>query len=239
MTHAPVYAHDPIEEIRTDVFMVRGTIRMKPLMYITRNMAIVRHAGELTLVDPIRLSEEGEKRLAELGTVKRILRLGPFHGVDDPYYVDRFQAELWAPGDSETHPEPAPDVRYGPETALPFPDAEIFRIEGTLQPEAALLLRRGPGLLLTCDAIQHYGDYRHNSVLARLLMPWIGFPRTTVIGPFWLKMMTPEGGSLESEFRRLLALEFDQLLSAHGSYLAAGAHASVQAAFDRAFPSGG
>ena len=98
-----------------------------------------------------------------------------------------------------------------------------------------MLLRRGAGLLITCDAIQHYGDYRHNSLLARLIMPFIGFPRRTVVGPIWLKMMTPEGGSLESEFRRLLELPFDQLLSAHGSFLAAGAHASVADAVDRAF----
>ena len=70
-------------------------------------------------------------------------------------------------------------------------------------------------------------------------MPWIGFPRTTLIGPFWLKLMTPAGGSLEGEFRRLLTLEFGQLLSAHGSLLRTGAHAAVQAAVDRAFPRSG
>ncbi|MHC4507073.1 MAG: hypothetical protein ACYTFI_27640, partial [Planctomycetota bacterium] len=84
--------------------------------------------------------------------------------------------------------------------------------------------------------IQHYGDYRHNSLLARLVMPFIGFPRTTIVGPVWLKLMTPEGGSLESEFRRLLGLDFDTLLSAHGSLLRGGAHAAVERAVDRAFP---
>ncbi|MGI9591645.1 MAG: hypothetical protein ACR2P8_09780 [Myxococcota bacterium] len=236
MAYGPVYPHDPIEEIGPDVFMVRGTIRMNPLIRITRNMAIVRHQGELTLVDPIRLSEAGERQLGELGTVKRILRLGPMHGVDDPYYLDRFQAELWAPGDSEAYPEPKPDVRFTPETTLPFPDAAVFAIQGTKQPESMLLLRRGPGLLLTCDAIQNYGDYRHNNLPARLLMPWIGFPKTTLVGPTWLKLMTPEGGSLDSEFRRLLTLEFDQLLSAHGSLLREGAHAAVERAVNKAFP---
>ena len=51
MADAPAYAHDPIEEVQTDVFMVRGCIKMNALMTITRNMAIIRHAGELTLVD--------------------------------------------------------------------------------------------------------------------------------------------------------------------------------------------
>ena len=103
------------------------------------------------------------------------------------------------------------------------------------QPEAALLLRRDGGLLVTCDCIQHYGDYRHNSLLARTLMPFIGFPRTTVVGPIWLKLMTAPGGSLESEFRRLLELPFERLLSAHGSLLGSGAREAVRAAVDRAF----
>ena len=237
MIDSPVYEHDPIEEIQTDVFMVRGCIKMNPLMTITRNMAIVRHAGELTLVDPIRLSASEERRLEALGTVKRILRLGPMHGVDDPYYVDRYAAELWAPGPSEAHPEPKPTLTVDAKTAFPFPDAELFCFEGLKQPEAALLLRRGPGLLITCDAIQNYGDYRHNNLFARLLMPFIGFPKTTIVGPIWVKMMTPEGGNHESEFRQLLELEFDQLLSAHGSLLETGAHEACERAVDKMFSS--
>ena len=235
MPYAPAYPHDPIEEILPDVFMVRGSVRMNALMRITRNMVIVRHAGELTLVDPIRLNAEEEGRLRELGEVKRILRLGPLHGLDDRYYIDTFQAELWAQAVSQTYPEPPPDRIVSAGAELPFPDGELFCFEGLNRPESVLLIRRGVGLLVTCDAIQNYGDYRFNNWLARTLMPWIGFPRTTLLGPIWLKIMTPEGGSLESEFRRLLELPFDQLLSAHGSLLRTGAHAAVEAAVERAF----
>jgi len=235
-SHPPYYPHDGVEEIASDLFMVRGSIRMNALMSISRNMAIVRHAGELNLVNPIRLDEPGERALLELGDVKRILRLGSMHGVDDPYYVDRFGAELWAPGDSQTYPEPVVDRLLAPDQPLPFPDGEVFPFVGTVQPECVLLLSRDPGVLLTCDGIQHYGDYRHNSFVARVVMPWIGFPKTTIIGPFWLKVMTPDGESLASEFERLLSLDFDRLLSAHGSLLASGAKASVTAAVRKAFP---
>jgi hypothetical protein len=236
MSYAAAQPHDPIEEIAPDLFMVRGSVRMNPLMRITRNMAIVRHGGELSLVDPIRLEQAEEGRLETLGTIRRILRLGPLHGLDDAYYVDRFGAELWAPGPSTAYPEPAIDRILRPGDDLPFADADLFCFEGTVQAESALRIRQRGGVLLTCDAIQHYGDYRHNSFLARTVMPFIGFPKTTVVGPIWLKMMTPQGASLEGEFRRLLDWEFDQLLSAHGSLLRSGAHASVRAAVDRAFP---
>ena len=236
MSHSPAYPHDPIEEISADLYMVRGSVRMNALMRITRNMAIVRHQGELSLVNPIRLDEQGERQLLALGDIKRILRLGPMHGLDDPYYVERFGAEFWAQGESETYPEPKIEQKLAADRPLPFPDAELFAFEGTKQPESALLIRRNPGILLTCDAIQHYGDYRHNTLLARLVMPRIGFPKTTVVGPIWLKIMTPKGGSLRSEFERLLTLDFDGLLSAHGSLLRSGAKDSVTKAVRKAFP---
>ena len=237
MSDSPIYPHDPIEEIQPDVFMVRGSIKMNALMTITRNMAIVRHNGELTLIDPIRLSAAEEKRLDELGTVKRVLRLGPMHGVDDSHYIERYGAELWAPGSSQAFPEPKPSLVFDETTPPPFPDAQFFCIQGLKQSEAVLVLKRGNGLLITCDAIQNYGDYRYNNWFARLVMPLIGFPKTTIVGPMWVKMMTPEGGNLESEFRRLLDLEFDQLLSAHGSFLETGAHEACEQAVGKMFSS--
>lgn len=237
MPFPPATPHDPIEEIAADLFMVRGSFRFNPLMRITRNMAIVLDRDELSLVNPIRLDDATERELLALGEVKRILRLGPMHGLDDPYYVERFGAELWAQAESESYPEPKIAQKLAADRPLPFPDAELFEFAGTKQPESALLIRRDPGILLTCDSIQHYGDYRHNTLLARLVMPRIGFPKTTVVGPIWLKLMTPEGGSLKPEFERLLGLDFDRLLSAHGSLLERGAKDSVAAAIRRAFPS--
>ena len=234
--YAPIYPHDPIEEIAQDVFMVRGSIKVNALLRISRNMAIVRHDGELTLVNPIRLDVAGEEKLRSLGTVKRIMRLGPFHGVDDPYYVNTFKTEFWCQPGGTTYPQPAINVEMQPAVSLPFPDAQLFCFNGTLQPESALLLQREKGLLLTCDAIQHYGDYNHNNLPARIVMPFMGFPKTTLVGPIWLKLLTPEGGSLKPEFERLLTLDFDALLSSHGSFLAHGAKAGVQTAVEKAFP---
>ena len=210
-------------------------MRINARLHISRNMAIVRHAGELTLVNPIRLRATEEDELRRLGVVKRILRLGAFHGLDDPYYVATFQAEFWCQPDSTIYPVPKADQTLTLAEEFPVPDAKVFCFQGTLQPEAALLLERAGGVLLTCDAIQHYGDYRHHNLPARLLMPLIGFSRTTIVGPFWLKRVTPVGNSLEGEFRRLLAHDFDHLVSAHGSALRGGAHAAVTAAVNRAF----
>ena len=230
--------HDPIQALTDRLYVVRGAMRMNPVLRISRNMGVIRHGNELTLVNPVRLSPEGESELGKLGTVKRILRLGAFHGIDDPWYKHRFGAELWCGPGASAYPEPSADRSLEAGTALPFPDADLFCFNGTKQPEYALLLHDPPGILLTCDAVQHYGDYSHNNLMARLAMPFIGFPKTTVLGPFWLKMMTPEGGSLRGEFDRLLELDFDALLAAHGTYLPSGAKAAVRRAVDKAFGGG-
>jgi hypothetical protein len=235
MSYPPIYPHDPIEEIATDVFMARGSIRLNPIMRITRNMAIIRDAGELTLINPIRLNAAGEAQLKSIGEVRRIIRLGSFHGVDDPYYVEQFGAQFWSQSGGTTYTQPPIDQILTSDSKLPFADAELFCFEATKQPESALLLNRDNGILLTCDAVQHYGDYRMNNLPARLLMPLIGFPKKMIIGPLWLKFMTPEGGTLKDEFQKLLNLKFDALLSAHGSFLPSGAHAAVSGAFDSVY----
>jgi hypothetical protein len=227
--------HDPIEEIAPDIFMVRGSVQVTKRIQTSRNMAIIRHNGELSLINPIRLTEEGERDLKELGTIKNIIRLGCFHGMDDPYYVDTFGAQMWSQEGGETYPEPAPQVVLNADTQLPFPDAQLFLFDKALQPECALFLQRENGILLTCDSIQHWGDYRFVTWFARFLLPFNGFPRTTLIGPFWLKVLTPEGESMEDEFNRLLELEFDTLLSAHGSLLETGAREAVEKAVKKAF----
>ena len=234
-TYPPAYPHDPIEEIAPDVFMARGSIPLNAMMKITRNMAIVRNGSELTVINPIRLNPVGEAQLAELGEVKHVLRSGPMHGVDDPYYVDTFNATFWSLKGGTTYTQPDIDEELTEGGPLPFPNAELFCYRTTVQPESAILMKTDKGLLLSCDAIQHYGDYRHNNLPARLLMPFIGFPKTTIIGPVWIRIMTPEGASLKGEFERLLNLEFDALLSAHGSFLQTGAKAAVQKAFDKVF----
>jgi hypothetical protein len=183
----------------------------------------------------VRVSAKVEAQIAKLGQIKHVIRLGCFHGVDDPYYVEKFGAQMWAQLGGTTYTVPKIDKELDSVAPLPFDNAEIFEFAGTTQPESALLIKRGTGILFTCDAIQNYGDYSYNNIAAKILMPFIGFPRTTIIGPIWLKYQTPEDETLEPEFRRLLGLKFDRLLAAHGTLLKTGAHAAVERAVNKVF----
>ena len=234
-SNTPIYPHGNVEEIAEDIFMLRGSIKMNSLLRLTRNMGIIRNGDELSLINPVRVSAKVEAQIAKLGQIKHVIRLGCFHGVDDPYYVEKFGAQMWAQLGGTTYTVPKIDKELDSVAPLPFDNAEIFEFAGTTQPESALLIKRGTGILFTCDAIQNYGDYSYNNIVAKILMPFIGFPRTTIIGPIWLKYQTPEDETLEPEFRRLLGLKFDRLLAAHGTLLTTGAHAAVERAVNKVF----
>ena len=233
--YAPAMQHGPIEEITNDVFWVQGSIQLAPGIRLMRNMVIVRSGEELTLVSPVRLSPGGEAELKRLGTVRHVVKIGFFHGVDDAFYLERFSATYWAlPGGTRAE-DPTPDKELRPDS-LPIPDAELFEFRDTKDKEGALLIRRAGGILITCDSVQHWSNTRGCSFPARLVSHLIGFRRRPAqIGPPWRKRMTPKGASLKSDFDRLTQLDFAHLIAAHGHPLRDTAkqdlEATVQATF--------
>ena len=236
MDFPPVYPHDPIARIGDDLFWVHGSIKFNALMTISRNMAIVKSGAELTLINPVRLNEAGLAALDALGAVRHIVRLGAAHGLDEPFYVARYKPLVWRQEGRGRYPAPPIDRVLSEGGPLPFDGARLVGFADANFAECAIALARGKGVLLTCDSLQHYGDYSNNNFIARVAMPLVGFPKTTLVGPIWLKHATPAGGSLRADFGRVLALDFDALLSAHGTFLASGAHAAAKLAVDKAIP---
>lgn len=96
MRYPAAMPHGPVEEPFEGVCTVRGTSRVAPFLSITRNMVNVRSAGELTIIGSVRLSLPAERALERLGTVRHLVRLGHFHGLDEGYYVKRYAPTVWA-----------------------------------------------------------------------------------------------------------------------------------------------
>lgn len=238
MTHPDALPHDLPLAIGDNLFVVHGCVRMNAIVRFSRNMVVVRDGDDLTLIDPVRMDDAGLAALEDLGTVKHVLRLGPMHGIDDPFYVDRYQAEFWAFADGTTYTTPTPTHALSEGGDLPFPGAELFAFKHMTQTEGAILITEGPGTLVTCDGIQSYATppHRpHTNVVTNLLMPLIGFPKETLIGPVWMKALVTDREGMHNEFKRLLELDFDRLIAAHGTFLATGAHRAVQAAVGKMF----
>jgi hypothetical protein len=228
VTFPPPELHAPLEKIFDDVYFLHGSVRMGPGMRINRNMVAIRNEGELTLVNPVRLADDGE--LDALGEVKHVVRIGAFHGMDDPYYLARYEATFWSQERAD-QPEsaPKPDVVIREDGDTPMPDAKFFIFREAQYPESAFLLERHGGVLVTCDSVQHHVDKTNCSLVAKAAMSAMGFMRPMNIGPPWRKKMTKEGGSLEPDFRRLLELEFDHAAGGHGQFCRGGAKDKLSA----------
>lgn len=225
--YPPAYPHDPIKELFPDVYLLHGSIRMGPGMRMNRNMLILRQDGQLTLINPVRMSDEGLKTLDALGSVVRVIRLGDFHGLDDRFYVERYRAQFWCQAGQGSYKVPAADVVFDAATQSPIRGTSFFVYENALFPEAAILLAQHR-LLIATDSLQYYSDFRFFSGFTKLVFKLLGFKAGLNIGGPWIKRVTPKGGSMKPDFDRLLALDFDAVIGAHGGLLARGAKEQVR-----------
>lgn len=229
MSHPAPMPHGEPQALVEDVFWMLGSVRMAPGVVINRTMVILRHAGELTLINAIRPGDPAV--LDALGAVKHIVRIGT-HGMDDAWFAEHYGATTWAP---EGLPA---DRMLGPATEQPVPWMKTFRFAHTNTPELAILLDRDAGVLVTCDSVQNWPDTEGCSAMAKVATWAMGFnARPAQIGPPWRKRQTPEGGSLRPDYCALLKMDFDHLVGGHGKPLMGGAkealRATVEATFQR------
>jgi len=232
--YAPAYAHDPIEVLFENVFWVHGSIKIAPGMTMNRNMIILRQVNDLILINPVRLNLHEEEKLCSLGSVKKIIRLGDFHGLDDQYYVDRFKAEFWCQKGQSTYKSPTPNTIIEENTLSPIENSEFFIFSTAKYPEAALLLK-DHNLLITTDSIQNLTNWTHTTFLTKIVLKLMGFKKELLIGKPWIKRVTPKGGSMRDDFDRLLMLDFEHIIAAHGTLLRGNAKSELKQVVNKTF----
>ena len=218
--HPPALHHLPLRECFPDVWLAASAISMGiPLgmkIAFSRNMVAVRAPDGWVLLNPVRLSEAAEADLLAKAPIKHAVRLGTYHGRDDSYYVEKFGAEFWGVPGEQTYPEPRFSREVTEQGPFPIPGARIVIFKNATRAECVVCLPQHR-LLVTCDSVQHYENDTLISTLGKLVMRPMGFFKPCVIGPIWLKAVTPPGGSVRADFERVLALDFDHLISAHGT----------------------
>ena len=234
--YAPVEPHGPIDPLFEDVWRVNGSLEMKPTMRLARNMIVVRNGEELTIINSVRLDNATEAKLQALGTIAHVVKIG-LHGMDDAYYVDTFGAKMWALPGAHVSEGVTVTNELTADGGSPIPDLNVFVFALTNKPEAALLLERHGGLLITCDSVQHWEPSPRNSFVARLAMRLMGFMNAAQIGPPWLKIQTPAGGSARGDFDRLVALPFRHVIGGHGGLLRDDGPARLAETIERVFGS--
>jgi len=226
LNFSPAWSHGEITQIFDNVFVVTGTNIIThdgARLQSSRNMVIVRQDGELTLINSVRLSENGLKSLEHLGQIKNIIRIGAFHGRDDAFYQERYQAKLWAFSSMEfSHGERLDfDLKKG---MLPLADSELFIFTSTAFPEALILLNIHGGILISCDSIKNWtkrDQYFDKETFE--LMKRSGSIGEAKIDSTWVQAMKPS----REEIKKISQLQFMHLLSAHGEPLKNRAKAAV------------
>ncbi len=233
--YSPAWPHGELTPVLDELWYVMGTNRVHHAgvdLQTSRTMLVVREGDALTLVNTVRLDDDGLRALDALGSIRDVVRLGAFHGRDDPFYRDRYGARLWAvPGSAhaDQRPEDRPIAENG---ELPIAGATAHVFATARQPEAALRLERSGGVLVTCDAVQSW------AYVDRFFSPETGaaFEAAGLIGAArvpstWLEACAPDA----SDFERLLALPFRHLVSAHGEPLLEDAHERLAVNVRRVF----
>ena len=223
--HPPALEHGEIVRVFNDVYTVTGGLRFKRGFFTIkgeRNMVIVREAGELTLINTVRLSESGLKQLEALGKVKNVIRVGSFHGMDDPFYKEHYGAHVWsvnAPYNATLNPVPGPDDVYfeadtwlSPGDALPISDADFIEISSSTPKESVVLLRREGGIVIPADCFQNIDPDRPGPLLVKFMMRRGGFLRRHNIGPGWYRAAQPD----ITEIAAILDRKFEHVLPSHG-----------------------
>jgi hypothetical protein len=192
----------------------------------SRNMVAVRASDGWVLLNPVRLSETAEAELLAKAPFRHAVRLGTYHGRDDRYYVDRFGVEFWGVAGEQTYPEPRFTREITEDGPFPIPGARVVVFRNATRAECVVCLPQHR-LLVTCDSVQHHHRDPLLSTLGKLVMYPMGFFTPCVIGPIWLKAVTPPGGSVRGDFERVLTLDFDHLISGHGTFKLGGAKAAL------------
>mgnify|MGYP000402406695 CR=1 FL=1 len=245
-----------IKKLDVNTFVFFCTARISTAR-INKNMIVIEHRGELSVINPLKLTGEGKRKLEKMGTLKHIIRLGyNLHGVyEDEYYLQSYpKVQRWAPGpffEPKSHGLPL-DHTLSEKKPLPFPNAKVFLFQHTSEPEAVILLDRksssSGNLLITGDCLQSQKDneFVNMPVVAKMKLDGL-LASDIVVSQPWLKQMGPpktalikeqkdHKQNLRQDFQRLLGLKFARLLSTSGNVVKYGAKEGAVLAVEYAFP---
>lgn len=232
---ADAMPHGKIQEVFKDVFFVSGTMKGEffgTMWQFSRNMTLVREDGNLTILNSVRLTDEGLEALDKLGKVVNVVRLGDMHGIDDAFYVDRYKATFWAlPGMREKDGLKV-DKELLPGGEMPFHNASLFVFETTKRPECIIRLDREGGIMIACDSLQNWVEpdsFFDEATIST--MQQMNFFRPANLGPAW--MFESEPGA--ADFVRLKEIPFEHALCGHGYPMVNNAHTDFLRTFNEYF----
>lgn len=240
MTHTPrppppARKHGELREVLPDLFFVTGTMKISGPIRFSRNMTVVRRGDRLVLVNTVRLDDAGLAALDKLGKVTDIIRLAANHGMDDPFYAERYNAKVWAVkgqrytaglDTSATATYFTAHHEVDRTSELPIAGAKLYQIDST-PPEGLLVLG---DTIISGDCLQNWAaPDEFFSWPGTAIMKVMGFLKPHNIGPGWLKQGKPP----RDQLRAILDIPFANVLTAHGAPVIGNARDLYRPALER------
>ena len=229
----PALPHGPITPVVEGVYLVRGSYRMGPGVVISRTMTVVKNPDGLVVLNAMRLSDAGQAELDRLGNVKHLVKLSESHGVDEPFYVDRYKPEVWTVSGAKCPGGMTATKVLGP--ACPIAGGVVIDYPGSAGwKERALWIPNAGGTLITCDSLQNHADGEYSSAVGRFVTSMMGFKGGVIVAPMWRKMQKLKGAQVEQALAGIKQLSFANLVTGHGPAIIGGAEQIAKTAIDRA-----
>lgn len=227
--------HGEIREVFKDIFFVPGTMKGEffgSMWQFSRNMVIVREDGKLTILNSVRLNDEGLAALDKLGKVVNVVRLGDMHGMDDPFYVDRYHAAFWALPGMSVKDGLKIDKELVAGGEMPFSDSTLFVFETVKRPECIIRLGREGGIMIACDSLQNWVEPdQFFDESTTNTMQQMKFFRPANLGPAWMFESQPAA----ADFLRLKEIPFEHALCGHGYPIINNGHKEFLNTFNEYF----
>jgi hypothetical protein len=233
--YTPTWPHSNLREVFPNIHLVTGTNKVNfngVELQHSRNMVVIENDKQLILINTVRLDEKDLAAIDALGKVVNIVRIGAFHGRDDAFYVDRYNAKLWALKGMKHDSSKLTDIELVPGGIMPLPGCSLFVFETSLHPEGILHIDQEGGILITCDSIKNWlsADEFFSAETAKL------YERQGFFGPATISEVWKQACQVQaSDFIRLKAISFRHLLSAHGAPLLNDAYEQVSKTIEKEF----
>jgi hypothetical protein len=242
-SYPPPLGNGPIVQVpgKENLYFAAGKFKIGMGLVIGRTMTVLKTDDGLVIFNSVRLDEAEEKRLLAMGPIKAVCCICNHHGIDDPYYVNKFGAKYWQghsaspTGDENTaYPTPKDIKAESCIQEIPVSDAQIIPIEGVDKSKVSEVSIFLPAMktLLCCDIIQNYEPFQKGEdvglgLIGPTLCKLLGFKGAMCTPPMYLKAAAQKG-SLKVDFERLQALDYDTFVGAHGPPKTSGAKAARQ-----------
>jgi len=224
-SYPPVHkkGNGPVVTVFEDVFQVRGSADLADIIgkpTVGRVMTIIRDGEELHIINSIRVKPETEAEIEKLGKPKHVYKLGWNHGMDDPYWIEKYGATFWALPGMKGRMGVEPHKQLTEDAELPIKGAKFFNFKACVkQLEGGIWLERHGGIAIVCDTLTNYADpWDGFGTGGKLVIKAIAGPPGSHLAPL-RKDLVKDGGTAKGfgeDIVRLCDMKFDCMLCAHG-----------------------